>query len=136
MTEPQLEPLWSDERINDLIIEILATSTHTPRGLTRRVSYAVRDEYETRIAQLEAQLVASYKREGEVEIAWAYVLAELVEAQQRIAELEEAASPALGWIDEIYPPSVFDGSSGDSGAVEIVAIREALRQALEQEPRP
>lgn len=46
------------------------------------------------------------------------------------AALHEAATAALGWIDEIYPAAVFDGSSGDEGPIRIVAIRENLRQAL------
>jgi len=53
--------------------------------------------------------------------------------QARIAKLHEAASPALDWIDEIYPPDVFDGSSGDEGPVRIAAIRENLRKALQEE---
>lgn len=45
-----------------------------------------------RIAQLEEQLAASYKRESEMEIAWASALAELAEAQEeaaKVAELEQ-----------------------------------------------
>lgn len=41
-----------------------------------------------------------------------------------------AAQAALGWIDDIYPPNIFDGSSGDPGPVQIVEIRENLRTAL------
>src|SRR5436190_8201204 len=44
--------------------------------------------------------------------------------------LHLAAAAALGWIDEIYPAEVFDGSSGDEGPVRIAAIRETLRKAL------
>lgn len=45
-------------------------------------------------------------------------------------QLHAAATAALGWIDEIYPPNIFDGSSGDEGPVRIVEIRENLRLAL------
>lgn len=48
--------------------------------------------------------------------------------------LEEAAADALEWIDEIYPPDIFDGSSGDEGPVRIVAIRENLRTTLRRRP--
>lgn len=55
-------PLWTDERIDELIISVLFNN-HTPRGLARRVSYTVRDDYETalaaaneRIRHLEAEL--------------------------------------------------------------------------------
>lgn len=47
------------------------------------------------------------------------------------ANLRQAALAALGWLDAIYPPAIFDGSSGDEGAIEIVAIRENLRHAIE-----
>jgi hypothetical protein len=50
-------------------------------------------------------------------------------------ELAFAASLALTWFDERYPPDVFDGSSGDEGPTRIVAIRENLRRAL-QRPVP
>lgn len=60
----ELAPLWSDERINEYIKTVLIDQpNHTPRGLVRRVSYAVRDDYEAerrqlhaRIAQLEQEL--------------------------------------------------------------------------------
>lgn len=51
----------------------------------------------------------------------------------RIEELRAVTSPALVWIDEIYPADVFDGSSLDEGPVRIVAIRENLRRALQKE---
>jgi hypothetical protein len=61
--------------------------------------------------------------------------------EARISELEAAAIPALAWMDsvpqasdEIYPPGIFDGSSGDEGPVRIAAIRENLRQALQELP--
>jgi hypothetical protein len=63
----------------------------------------------------------------------AHRLAELKEAQARMAELRAAAIPALEWIDEIYPADIFDGSSGDEGPVRIVAIRENLRRALQEQ---
>jgi len=48
--------------------------------------------------------------------------------------LQHAAQAALGWIDDIYPPDLFDGSSGDFGEEQIVAIRETLRAALQRPP--
>jgi len=34
------------------------------------------------------------------------------------------------WFDEIYPADVFDGSSGDPGAVKVVYFREKLRAVV------
>ena len=56
--------VWSDERINELIKSVMIDQpNHTPRGLVRRVSYAIRDDYEhelaaarARMAELEAAL--------------------------------------------------------------------------------
>lgn|SRR5438876_4269180 len=63
MTPP--EPLWSDERIGELIKSVLMDEpNHTPRGLVRRVSYIIRTDYETeraahlaRVAELELDSV-------------------------------------------------------------------------------
>jgi hypothetical protein len=73
------EPLWSDERIIDAVVST---------GLSYTVAIQVREDYEAALAAKAQELVASYKRESEVEIAWADALAELVEAQECIAELE------------------------------------------------
>lgn len=35
-------------------------------------------------------------------------------------------------LEEYYPPSVFDGSSGDSGPQYVVALREAIKRIDEQ----
>jgi len=49
------EPLWTDERINEYISTVLFNQPgHTPRGLVRRVSYAIRDEYERDRANFQA----------------------------------------------------------------------------------
>ncbi len=34
------------------------------------------------------------------------------------------------WWDRVYPEDVFDGSSGDEGALEVVRIRKMLRAAI------
>lgn len=54
------------------------------------------------------------------------------ESQPTAMDMHIAATAALGWIDEIYPPDIFDGSSGDEGPVRIVGIRENLRKALQR----
>jgi hypothetical protein len=43
-------------------------------------------------------------------------------------------APGLGaiFLDEVYPESVFDGSSGDTGPVYIVALRAALANVTEE----
>lgn len=49
-------PLWSDTRINERINQVLSEQpNHTPRGLVRRVSYAMRAEYEAELAKLRAE---------------------------------------------------------------------------------
>jgi hypothetical protein len=106
-TTPQ--PLWSDERIEDEMCGYV----HDPHYIdgAEIVAHAMRDEYEAELLELSGALVAR--------------ITELI-------RLRNASAAALGWIEEYYPASVFDGSSGDEGPVRIVAIRENLRQALRQ----
>jgi hypothetical protein len=103
------EPLWSDERIEDE----MCSYVHDPHYIdgAEIVAHAMRDEYEAELLELSGALVAR--------------ITELI-------QLRNASAAALGWIEEYYPASVFDGSSGDEGPVRIVAIRENLRQALRQ----
>lgn len=45
-------------------------------------------------------------------------------------DLLTACQALLDWLNEIYPPRVFDGSSGDSGPVRIVALRAQAEAAI------
>lgn len=54
------EPLWSDARISAKAQEIIVLG-HTPLGAIRRVAYEIRDDYEARIAELEAQLAQRWE---------------------------------------------------------------------------
>lgn len=47
-----------------------------------------------------------------------------------ISKLQHACDLAHGWFEEIYPDDIFTGESGDSGAVRVVEIREALRDVM------
>ena len=53
------------------------------------------------------------------------------EVANKFLMLETASTRVMTWFDRIYPPDVFTGESGDEGAVEVVAIRELLKAALE-----
>lgn len=49
---------------------------------------------------------------------------------RKLEALIPPAQAALGWIDDIWPANIFDGSSGDIGPVTIARIREDLRKAI------
>ena len=80
-----LKELWADERINALINEILSTSAHTPRGLARRVSYTVRDDYEAKLDEYQAVILHYVVWSQEYEAKLAQLEAELDEARQTIS---------------------------------------------------
>lgn len=77
-------------------------------------------------ARLPTEAIAAWNTRARPQLA----------TQPTAMALEPAAIAALGWIDEIYPPDIFDGSSGDEGPVQIVEIRENLRKALQPQPSP
>lgn len=87
MTTPNTpaQEMWSDERINEFIVECLL-ERYTPRGLARRVAYAVRASYESARAQ-DAQTIARLTAE------LATCLNELIE-HRNVAGLSTAAQAA------------------------------------------
>lgn len=155
-------PLYSNEQIDDIVDNhiFLDNGTGTYKVFEDRANKylrEMRDKYEKELAFWQRygvvknlELVEATQpspsveaRIAELEQMIAFQNGELAEKQKYILELERmpqpamvaldmAATAALGWIDEIYPPDIFDGSSGDEGPVQIVEIRENLRKALQQ----
>lgn len=57
--------------------------------------------------------------------------AAIVKAVEGYAELLAACENILEtWWNRHYPPDIFDGSSGDEGALEVVRIRAMLEAAI------
>lgn len=80
----QETPLWTNERINICINDVVASQpNHTPRGLARRVLYIVRDD-------MQAAIAAKDERIRELEVDKAKLQAIGWELQ---AELADARKP-------------------------------------------
>jgi hypothetical protein len=52
------------------------------------------------------------------------------EDKHALLTLLGAAEAAKQWFHDVYPPDSFDGSSGDSGAVSVVKLRDDLLEAI------
>lgn len=69
---------------------------------------------------------------GEDWLLWDWIskLVEEVEREKEIKGFYQFISFIMNYLDENYPKDIFNGSSGDSGAVLIAKIRKAIEDQL------
>lgn len=90
---------------------------------------AIAQAAEEETAVLEHRLMMTEGLAEEVERNCAGLRAQLAMMAEALQELRDA------WWDKHYPADVFDGSSGDEGALEVVRLREVIYQALSAAPK-